>query len=175
MKLFDCFSVFIVSIDANAVIINKKNGNESIEFSLKLQKFGWGINYYRFAFDKLYLDEGIKNIKNEPVGYVILFFKKAISFLLINSQSMDPKYFNPFNYLPLLFFGIASLVGIFLYNKKSLQYNYLMLVLIAYVAIFSTVAILPRYKLIILPLQIIFTSVFIEKIKSYYLNLKKNK
>ena len=112
-------------------------------------------NYYRFAFDKLYLDEGIKNIKNEPVGYVILFFKKAISFLLINSQSMDPKYFNPFNYLPLLFFGIASLVGIFLYNKKSLQYNYLMLVLIAYVAIFSTVAILPRYKLIILPLQII--------------------
>ena len=63
----------------------------------------------------------------------------------------------------------------FLYNKKSLQYNYLMLVLIAYVAIFSTVAILPRYKLIILPLQIIFTSVFIEKIKSYYLNLKKNK
>ena len=32
VKLFDCFKVFIVSIEANAVIINKKNGKDSIEF-----------------------------------------------------------------------------------------------------------------------------------------------
>jgi len=132
-------------------------------------------NSYRFTFDKLYLDEGIKNIKKDPAGHLILIIKKAISFLLINYQSMDPKYFNPLNYLPLLFFGITSLVGISLYNKQSLKYNYLLLVLLAYVGIFSLVAILPRYKLIILPLQIIFTSVFIEKIKNYYAILKKNK
>ena len=132
-------------------------------------------NSYRFVFDKLYLDEGIKNIKKEPAGYLILMIKKAMSFLLINYQSMDPKYFHPLNYLPLLFFGITSLVGISLYNKQSLKYNYLLLVLLAYVGIFSLVAILPRYKLIILPLQIIFTGVFIEKIKNYYAILKKNK
>tara|TARA_Y100000741_G_scaffold53431_1_gene36766 strand:+ start:143 stop:841 length:699 start_codon:yes stop_codon:yes gene_type:complete len=132
-------------------------------------------NFYRFAFDKIYLDEAIKNIKNEPLGYMILFFKKATSFLLINYQSMDPKYFNPFNYLPLLFIGITSLIGISLYKKKSLEYNYLLLIILAYVGIFSLVAILPRYKLIILPFQIIFTCVFFEKIKNYYLYLKKNK
>jgi hypothetical protein len=132
-------------------------------------------NFYRFAFDKIYLDEAIKNIKNEPLGYTILFFKKAISFLLINHQSMDPKYFNPFNYLPLLFIGITSLIGISLYKKKSLNYNYLLLILLVYVGIFSLVAILPRYKLIILPIQIIFTGVFIEKIRNYYLYLRQNK
>jgi hypothetical protein len=131
--------------------------------------------FYRFAFDKLYLDEGIKNIQKEPLGYLILMIKKGISFLLINHQSMDSKYFHPANYLPLLFFGITSLIGIILYKKKSSKYNYLLLVLLAYVGIFSLVAILPRYKLIILPLQIIFTSVFIEKIKSYYIDFKKNK
>ena len=31
-KLFDCFSVFIVSMDARAVIMNKKNGKDSKEF-----------------------------------------------------------------------------------------------------------------------------------------------
>jgi hypothetical protein len=132
-------------------------------------------NSYRFAFDRLYLGEAIKNIEKNPTGYLILFFKKATSFLLINFKSMDPKYFNPFNYLPLLFFGITSLIGIILCNKKSLKYNYLLLILLAYVGIFSLVAILPRYKLIILPLQMIFTSVFIERIKNYYLTLNKNK
>ena len=132
-------------------------------------------NFYRFEFDKLYFDEGVKNIKKEPLGYLILMIKKGMSFLLINYQSMDPKYFHPANYLPLLFFGITSLIGIILYKKQSPKFNYLLLVLLAYVGIFSLVAILPRYKLIILPLQIIFTSVFIEKIKNYYVNFKKNK
>ena len=31
VKLFDFFKVFIVKIDANAVIINKKNGIDNIE------------------------------------------------------------------------------------------------------------------------------------------------
>ena len=132
-------------------------------------------NFYRFAFDKLYFDEGIKNIKKEPLGYLILMIKKGMSFLLINYQSMDPKYFHPLNYLPLLFLSITSLIGIALYKKQSSKFNYLFLILLAYVGIFSLVAILPRYKLIILPLQIIFTSVFIEKIKNYYVTFKKNK
>jgi hypothetical protein len=132
-------------------------------------------NLYRFAFDKLYLNEAINNIKKEPASYLILIIKKAMSFLLINLNSMDSKYFHPAHYLPLLFFGITSLIGICLYKKKSLKYNYLLLVLLVYVGIFSLVAILPRYKLIILPLQMIFATIFIEKIKNYYLTYKKKK
>ena len=86
---------------------------------------------------------------------------------------MDPKYFNPFNYLPLLVLGITSLIGIGLSDKKSYKFNYLIMVFFIYVMIFSTVAILPRYKLIILPLQIIFTNVFIERFKKLFFNHKK--
>ena len=60
-------------------------------------------------------------------------------------------------------------------NKKSYKLNYLILILIAYVGIFSTVSVLPRYKLIILPLQIIFTNVLIDKIiKKFFLEKQNN-
>ena len=132
--------------------------------------------YFKNIVDNEYvLDVGLGVIIFVIVLFLVLMIKKGISFLLINHQSMDSKYFHPANYLPLLFFGITSLIGIILYKKKSSKYNYLLLVLLAYVGIFSLVAILPRYKLIILPLQIIFTSVFIEKIKNYYIDFKKNK
>ena len=131
-------------------------------------------NSFRFNYDKLFFSEAIKNIKQDPTGHLILYAKKTLSFLLINTKSMDLKYFNPFQYLPLLILGIISLIGIGLSNKKSYQFNYLIMILFVYVMIFSAVAILPRYKLIILPLQIIFTNVFIEYIKKKILDHRKN-
>ena len=67
--------------------------------------------------------------------------------------------------MPVLLFGIIALIGIGLSDKKSYKLNYLILLFFFYVFIFSTVSILPRYKLIILPLQIIFTGVVIESFK----------
>ena len=58
--------------------------------------------------------------------------------------------------------------------KKSYKLNYLILILIAYVGIFSTVSVLPRYKLIILPLQIIFTNVLIVYIKKRFFDKLKD-
>jgi len=129
--------------------------------------------FYRFEFDKLYLDAAIKSIQDEPINFLMLSFKKAFSYLLINTESNHPNYFNPLHYLPLLFLGITSLIGVGLYNKKSMQFNFLIVILLSYAGIFSILATLPRYKLIILPLQIIFTNVFIEKIRNYYLIKKK--
>ena len=130
-------------------------------------------NNFRFNYDKLFLSEAIKNIGSNPIGYIIFSIKKGLSFLLINAKSMDPKYFNPFNYLPLLVLGITSLIGIGLSDKKSYKFNFLIMVFFIYVMIFSAVAILPRYKLIILPLQIIFTNVLIERFKKIFFNHKK--
>jgi len=119
--------------------------------------------FLRINRDKLFLSKVIKNIKEEPTGHLILFFKKVMSFLLIDFKSTDQNYYNPFHYLPVLLLGITSLIGIGLSNKKSYKLNYLILIFVAYVFIFSTVSILPRYKLVILPLQIIFTTVLIKK------------
>ena len=120
--------------------------------------------YYFFNLDKIYLNEAIKNIKEEPKRYLILFFKKATSFLFIDIKSSQPNYYNPLHYLPVLLLGITSLFGIILSDKKSFQLNYLILIFFANIIIFSSFFILPRYKLVILPLQIIFTNVLIEHI-----------
>jgi 4-amino-4-deoxy-L-arabinose transferase-like glycosyltransferase len=129
--------------------------------------------FYRFTVDKIYLDAAIKSIKEEPISFLLLSVKKAFAYLLINPKSNHPNYFHPLHYLPLLFLGISSLAGIGFYKKKSIEFNFLIIILFSYVGIFSILATLPRYKLIILPLQIIFTNVFIEKIKKYYLIKKK--
>ena len=121
--------------------------------------------FYGLNFDNLFLDQAIKNIKKEPVRYLTLFLKKAVSFLLIDISSAHPNYYNPLHYLPVLVLGITALIGIGLSDKKSYKLNNLILIFFFYVFIFSTVSILPRYKLIILPIQIIFTSVLIESFK----------
>ena len=121
--------------------------------------------FYGLNFDNLFLNEAIKNIKGDPTRYLTLFIKKAFSFLFIDINSPNPDYYNPLHYIPVLLFGITALIGIGLSDKKSSKLNYLILIFFFYVFIFSTVSILPRYKLIILPLQIIFTGVLIESFK----------
>ena len=128
--------------------------------------------FYGLNFDNLFLNEAIKNIKGDPTRYLTLFIKKAFSFLFIDINSPNPNYYNPLHYFPILLLGVTSLIGISLSDKKSYKLNYLILILFAYVFIFSTVSILPRYKLIILPIQIILTSSFIQ----YVINkLKRQK
>ena len=155
---------------------NAKNLDENIRKQLPKIIDGFIVleaiprdKYYRFNFDKFFLDQAINNIRKEPTEYLVFFFKKAASFLLIDLKSSDPNYYNPLHYLPVLLLGITSLIGIGLSNKKSYQLNYLILIFFSLVFIFSTVSILPRYKLIILPLQIIFTNILIDDIKKKFL------
>ena len=125
--------------------------------------------YYRIVENKILTKEALKNIKNDPARYLVLFFKKAASFMFINIESSDPRYYNPIHYIPLILLGITSLIGIFLTGKKSYRLNYLILIFFFYIIIFSCFFILPRYKLVILPLQIIFTNNLIN-----YVMKKKN-
>ena len=124
--------------------------------SIKIDKF------YRAHWDKVFLNEALKNIKSDPVAHFIFYINKAISFVLIDFKSSDPKYWHPLHYIPLLLFGAGSILGFILSNKKSKELNYLIFIFFINIAIFSTVSILPRYKLVILPIQIIFTIVLFE-------------
>ena len=121
-------------------------------------------NRHAINLDKVYLDEAINNIKEEPKKYLFLAFKKFVSFMFININSSDPKYYNIFHYIPLLLVGLTSLAGIILSNKRSYKLNYLILIYFIIIIIFSFFFVLPRYKLAILPLQIIFTNILVEKI-----------
>lgn len=124
--------------------------------------------FFRINVDKIYMKEAIDNIKNDQEKYLISYFKKILAFLFIDNNSTQPNYYNPFHYLPLLLIGVTSLLGIILSDKKSTKMNYLILIFLLNVLIFSSFFILPRYKLSILPLQLIFTNILINNIKSYF-------
>ena len=124
--------------------------------------------YYEINRDKVFLSEGIKNINNDPIKYFGLYLKKILSFLFIDLNSSNPYYYHPLHYLPVLFISITSIIGIILSKKNSYQINFLILFFIVNIAIVSVFFILPRYKLAIIPLQIIFSNIFFEYIKNNY-------
>ena len=118
--------------------------------------------FYRINEDKIYIKESIKNIKEDPKKYFFLYVKKALSYFFIDIESTKPNYYNPFHYIPNLLLAITSLIGIFLSDKKSSSFNYLILILSFYLFVFPIFAIQPRYKIYIIPFQIIFTNIFIN-------------
>ena len=125
--------------------------------------------FYQIELDKIFWNEAIKNIFDNPLHYFLLYVKKFLSFLFIDISSTQKNYYNYFHLGPVLFLSITSLVGIILSNKKFLVYKYLMLIFFIYIMIFSAFFILPRYKLIIIPIQIIFTNVLVKCIiKKYF-------
>ena len=111
--------------------------------------------FYRINEDKIY-------IKEDPKKYFSLYVKKALSYFFIDIESTRPNYYNPFHYIPNLLLAITSLIGIFLSDKKSSSFNYLILILSFYLFVFPIFAIQPRYKVYIIPFQIIFTNIFIN-------------
>ena len=121
--------------------------------------------FYRINEDKIFLKEGVKYIMEEPRRYLMLYLQKVISFLFIDINSSETHYYNPFHYIPVLLLGLTSLLGILVSDKKSYKINYLILTFFFYIIIFSFFAILPRYKLMVIPLQIIFTNILIDYIK----------
>jgi len=124
---------------------------------------------FRINRDRIFMNEAINNILSDPVKYFTLYIKKIMSFIFIDVGSSQPNYYNPLHYLPLLLVGVTSLIGIILSDKKSFKMNYLILIFFLNILVFSTFFILPRYKLAILPLQLIFTNIFILNIKKYFI------
>ena len=153
----------------HAMETSRVEGSEMVSDNLKKLIDSVPNNkFYRINRDKLFFEQAVKNIMEKPLNYFIFYLKKATSFQFIILDAMDHKYLNPFHYLPILLLGITSLVGLILCDKKSHKFNYLILIFIINIIIFSMVSILPRYKLIILPLQIIFTSALIEYVKKKF-------
>ena len=124
--------------------------------------------FHTINTDKIFMNEAIQNISESPTKYFYLYIKKIISFIFFDINSTQNNYYNHLHYLPLLIVGITSLIGIVLSDKKSSKMNYLILIFLFNILIFSSFFILPRYKLAILPLQLIFTNIFINNIKNYF-------
>jgi len=146
--------------------LSRVQGFENFDISFK--KLESKINnleknkYYELNRDDIFLNEAKKNLIENPLRYFNLYLKKIFSFYFIDFNSTYPNYYNYFNIFPALIFGILSFPGLFIFfGKKNVKYNYITLYLLLNLLIFSIFFILPRYKLIILPIQIIIASNFV--------------
>ena len=135
--------------------------------------------YYEINRDNIFLNEAKNNLKFDSMRYISLFFKKFFSFYFIDLNSTYPNYYNIINIIPIIIISALSFPGLFLFiRKKNIQNNYLILYLLLNLAIFSIFFILPRYKLIILPIQIMMATYviayFLKKISTSKKNFDTN-
>ncbi len=146
-------------------LYSKVEGNEKI-YDKNMQESINAIEpslKYDLHIDEIYRLEAVKNIKSDPIRYVLLYFKKLFAFIFIDFDSTYPNYYNLLHIVPKILISITSFLGIiFLLRKKNIL-NYFSLFYLFNISLFSVFFILPRYSLILLPVQIILTCYFIKK------------
>ncbi len=127
---------------------------------------------YEINRDKIFKEEAIKNIVEEKKKYLLLYIQKITSYFFLDINSSLKNYYNLFHIVPILLFSISSIPGavICLKKIKGTKIIYLLLLtcfLTAFIAIFF---VLPRYKISIISLQILFSLFFfkylLEKMKT---------
>ena len=120
-------------------------------------------NFYETKKDNILFEVAIKNILNDPSTYFMLYIKKIFSFYFFDINSSYKNYYHFTHIFPILLISVLSLPGLITFQKSNnFHKRYLMIYLILYVSIFSLFFILPRYKLVILPIQIILSGVSIN-------------
>ncbi len=128
--------------------------------------------YYEINKDNIFLREAIYNLNKDKLKYAELYIKKFFSFYFIDVNSKYPNYYNFFHIFPLIILSILSFPGLFIFlKKKRFENKCLGIYLFFNLLIFSVFFIIPRYKLIILPIQIILAVYFIL----YVLDMLKKK
>ena len=127
-------------------------------------------NEFEIQLDDIYKDKAINYIKSDPTKYTIFYFKKVISFLFFDIRSTYPNYYNVFHLLPKLILSIFTLVGCFYLIKKKGIHQYLVIYYFCNIFLFSIFFILPRYSLILLPIQILISMTVIKKILRKFIN-----
>ena len=112
--------------------------------------------YYEINWDNIFLGEAINNIEKNSVKYLKLFFKKLFSFYFIDPESTYPNYYNFLHIFPIIIISLLSFPSLIVFFRNNkFENKYLGLYLFFNLVIFSVFFILPRYKLVILPVQII--------------------
>ncbi len=151
---------------------SKSQGFETIydeEMQTKIDQILPSVKY-DLHIDKIYKTEAIKNIQLEPFKYLKSYFKKVFTFMFIDFDSSYPNYYNLLHIVPKILISISSLVGIFYLIKRKNVINYFTIYYFLNILLFSVFFIIPRYSLILLPVQIILTCYFLKSLKIYARN-----
>ena len=118
--------------------------------------------YYEINRDNIFLEEAINNLEKNLFRYSKLFLKKFLSYYFIDMNSSYPNYYNFFHIFPIILLSVLSFPGLYvLFKINKFEHKCFGLYLFSNLIIFSVFFILPRYKLTILPIQLILAAYFI--------------
>lgn len=121
---------------------------------------------YEISIDKIYMEQALNFIKEDPKKYFILYIKKFLSFLFLDLNSSYPNYYHFLHIIPKLLMAVLTMVAIVKNMNFTLSiYNYFVLYYFANIALLSVFFILPRYSLSLLFVQIVIILSLIEKPK----------
>ncbi len=127
-------------------------------------------NKYEINLDNFYKEKAIENIKQDPSSYLKNYFKKVLSFLIIDINSSYENYYNIFHILPKFILSILSFFGGILAFKKKGFSQYLSFYFFSSILFFSIFFILPRYSLILMPVQILLSLEFLKFLSRKLIN-----
>ena len=131
----------------------------------KINKIEKNLNY-DFNYDQIFLETALSYIHEDPTLFLSRFVKKFFAFTFFNFNSKYPNYYHFLNILPILGLSLIFFASVIFSFQKTNEYRYLFLNLLVTILIFSFFFILPRYKLIILPTQLILINFFLEKVST---------
>ena len=110
---------------------------------------------YEISLDNFYREKAINYIYDDPVAYFKFYTKKVFAFIFLDINSTYPNYYNPLHIIPKAIMSVFTLIGcLFLFRKKGF-FQYLSFYYVFNILLFSIFFILPRYSLILLPIQIL--------------------
>jgi hypothetical protein len=136
-----------LKVEGDSVFINKKFNRKDLKIKTN--------NRYEINLDDYYKAKAIEFIFNDPIKYSVFYFKKIIAFTFFDLNSTYPHYFNIFHLAPKIILAIFSFFGSFLIFRNKSFYQYLCIFYFCNIFLFSSFFILPRYSLILLPVQIL--------------------
>ena len=126
---------------ANKYDINKLNIEADKKFEIKLDNF--------------YKDKAFEYIKNNPSLFIKNYLYKFFGFLFIDFNSSYEKYYNLLHLLPKIILSFLSFFGALLVLNKTGFLQFISIYFFSNIFLFSVFFILPRYSLILLPIQIL--------------------
>ncbi len=128
------------------------------------------VNNYEIKLDDFYKSKAIEFIKNNPIEYFLFYLKKNLAFIFFDAKSSYPHYFNFFHIFPKIILSVFTLIGAYLLFKKKGFKQFLILYYFSNILLFSLFFILPRYSVILLPVQLIISVEAIKFLRRKFIN-----
>jgi len=130
--------------------------------------------YYEINRDKIFMEEAKDYIINNPLRVIKLSLKKVVFFWIhiYDKRIKYPNNNNFFYWFPWLFFTLPFIKSLFSLRKNFRDHDLEYFILLYFTVVYSIFMVVPRYRIIILPIYIMFSVYEIEKYLNKFLTNK---